>query len=331
MTIKSLAVLFVAATMPHLVAAEQLPTQPQHANAQDLIEVFEKSGGKHPGIRKGHAKGVCAVGEFVGSEQAALYTNSLLFSGATIPAVMRFSMAGQNPIVPDSSRSPRGLGVKFSLPNGGVHHIAMLSTPMFGANSPESFLGLMRAGAPDEQGKRDPARVAAYRAAYPDTQPQADWLMNNPIPRSYKDVHYYGVHTFFFKNEAGVEVPARYSLEARDGYHGLDETDLDALGNDFLAARLQDELATAPAYFDYYITLAEEGDNLLDPSQTWPEERERVLLGTLKVTTSGGEACTPINFDPNIISAGVRSSDDAVLKIRSPAYAISFARRLTGK
>jgi catalase len=47
--------------------------------------------------------------------------------------------------------------------------------------------------------------------------------------------------------------------------------------------------------------------------------------------TSGGDACTIINFDPNVMSAGFLPSDDPVLKMRSPAYAISFGKRLSNQ
>ena len=51
--------------------AQQSPTQaPQSASANDFIEVFKKLSGEHPGVRKGHAKGVCALGSFEPSATA---------------------------------------------------------------------------------------------------------------------------------------------------------------------------------------------------------------------------------------------------------------------
>ncbi|MCS4306412.1 catalase [Rheinheimera pacifica] len=41
--------------------------------------------------------------------------------------------------------------------------------------------------------------------------------------------------------------------------------------------------------------------------------------------------CSNINFDPNVLSRGFSASDDSVLRMRSPAYAISFGKRLSGQ
>jgi catalase len=160
-----------------LPLAAQTPT----ASPYDFIDAFRALSGEHKGIRKGHAKGVCAQGEFVPSEQARTLLASP-FSGAGMPAQLRFSMAGGNPRVPDSARSPRGLAAQFQLPDGTLHHLAMLSTPVFGAKDPDSFLGLLRAQRPGPDGKPDAGRIAAYREAHPDTRPQAEWLASNPPP-----------------------------------------------------------------------------------------------------------------------------------------------------
>lgn len=43
-----------------------------------------------------------------------------------------------------------------------------------------------------------------------------------------------------------------------------------------------------------------------------------------------GAACEPINFDPLAMADGIAPTNDPVLQFRSPAYAISFAKRLGG-
>ena len=48
----------------------------QPVNGQDFINLFEKLSGKQPGIRKGHAKGVCAVGTFTPNQAAKQYSIS---------------------------------------------------------------------------------------------------------------------------------------------------------------------------------------------------------------------------------------------------------------
>jgi len=43
-----------------------------------------------------------------------------------------------------------------------------------------------------------------------------------------------------------------------------------------------------------------------------------------------GAECEKINFDPLVMSDGIAPSKDPILLFRSPAYAISFAKRLGG-
>ena len=83
--------------------------------------------------------------------------------------------------------------------------------------------------------------------------------------------------------------------------------------------------------FDWIMVLGEPGDTDDDPSRPWPAGRPVFKAGTLSVQRSGGEACTPINFDPNVLSAGFSAGADPILRMRSPAYAISFGLRLGGQ
>jgi catalase len=52
------------ATMSSAVANEN------KIEANDLVEMFENLGGKHPGFRKAHAKGLCASGTFMFAQRS---------------------------------------------------------------------------------------------------------------------------------------------------------------------------------------------------------------------------------------------------------------------
>ncbi|MDD3352617.1 catalase family peroxidase [Zoogloea sp.] len=301
------------------------------AQPGDFIEAFQGQFGEHPGERKGHAKGICAAGDFTASPAAKAHFRTPLYSGRVIPARIRFSMAGGNPAVPDYTRSPRGLAAQFTLPDGSVHNIAALSTPVFGARDPESFLGLLRASLPGSDGKPDPVRIQAYREAHPDTRAQAEWLSHNAPPRSYASVAYHGLHTFLADRRMGKAAPIRWHLEPRDGVQGLSDAEIAARPADFLNRRLEERLAQGPVHFDWIITFADPDDPLHDPSVAWPAGRKQIRAGTLRITQAGGNACSGINFDPNILSPGFAASDDPILRMRSPVYAISLGKRLSGQ
>lgn len=71
------------------------------AQANDFIQVFEALSGKHPGERKGHAKGICTIGSFQPSAGEPWLKELPLFATEqALPAQVRFSMAGGDPLWP---------------------------------------------------------------------------------------------------------------------------------------------------------------------------------------------------------------------------------------
>ena len=313
------------ALSPALQAVEQ-------ATPDQLITAFAKVFGEHKGERKGHAKGFCAAGSFQALPDAKNFSSVAWLSGDTVPVTARFSMAGGNPKAPENGRSPRGLGLQFKTANGQIQHFAMLTTPVFGAKDPENFLGLLQTQIPDPAtGKPDLAKIQAFRSAHPDTQPQAEYLAKNSPPWSYATTPYFGIHTFFIKDNSGVEQKVRWQFVPKDGVKGLTEAEIKAPPTDFLQKRLAERLTKGPTQWTMQLVLGEAGDTETDPSVLWPKERKTLDIGLLSITEQGGEACTGLNFDPNVLSSGLRASGDRVLQMRSPAYAISFGKRLTGR
>jgi len=57
------------------------PAPGTEVTAPQMIDAFEGTFGVHPGQRRNHIKGTCAVGEFVGTSDAAALSRSILFSG----------------------------------------------------------------------------------------------------------------------------------------------------------------------------------------------------------------------------------------------------------
>jgi catalase len=302
------------------------------ATPDQFISTFAKIFGEHQGERKGHAKGVCFSGEFQGDKGLAAYSDSPLFSGDVLPFTGRFSMAGGNPNAPENSRSPRGFAAQLKLSNGELQHFALLSTPVFGAKDPDSFLGLLQASIPDPAtGKPDPAKIAAYRQAHPDTQPQANYLAKTAPPASYGSTAYFGLHSFYLKNSSGKQQTVRWQLSPVDGSKGLTASEIAAPPKDFLVQRLAERLQQGALKFKLELVFAEAGYPLLDPSLAWPARSKVVSGGEFRITQSGGDQCKNINFDPNVLASGITASADPVLLMRSAAYAISFGKRLSGQ
>jgi catalase len=77
------------------------------------------------------------------------------------------------------------------------------------------------------------------------------------------------------------------------------------------------------------LQLAAEADPVDDPAAVWPEDRETVIAGTLKVTgvMALDNTPTPLVFDPMRLTDGVESSNDPVLRFRPRVYSLSGERR----
>ena len=82
------------------------------------------------------------------------------------------------------------------------------------------------------------------------------------------------------------------------------------------------------------VTIGEPDDVQDNPTIAWPKNREEIEAGTLILTESmhqEGAKCESINFDPLVLSDGIKATNDPILLFRSPSYAISFAKRLSNQ
>lgn len=303
--------------------------------APQVVEAIEGVFGATPGQRRNHTKGTCAVGEFVGSKEAAAISRSPLFTGKPVPVIARFSLSGGNPKAPDTARSARGMALEFRLPGGQVHHITMLNTPMFGAAHPKTFLDLMLATRPDPAtGKPDPEKIKAFKASHPDNLAQADYLANNAPPASYANSSYWGIHTFRFVDGNNKVTPVRWRFVPQDGEKRLSDEELKTAGANFLEQALIARTQQGAARWDMVVSIGEPGDPEDNPTVLWPESRKQIKAGTLSITRAmaqQGAECERINFDPMTMADGIAPTNDPVLRFRSPAYAVSFGKRLSGQ
>jgi len=303
--------------------------------ADQVVAAIEGTFGVTPGERRNHIKGTCAVGEFVGTAAGAAYSSSALFSGKPLPVVARFSLSGGNPKAPDTAKSGRGMALQFKLPDGGLQHMTMLNTPIFGAAQPRTFLDLMIATKPDPAtGKPDPEKIKAFKASHPDNLAQADFLAANNPPTSYANSAYWGIHTFKFIDRAKKTTLVRWRFVPQDGEKRLSDDELKSSPPNFLEQALIERAKHGPVRWNMMLTIGVAGDTEDNPTVTWPEGRKQVNAGTLTISAASpqkGAECEKINFDPLVMADGIAPTNDPILLIRSPAYAVSFAKRLGEK
>jgi catalase len=332
---KHLCLLLSAASVATL-CAPMVHAADADVTAPQMIDAFEGTFGTHAGQRRNHIKGTCAAGEFVGTSDAAALSKSVLFAGKPIPVVARFSLGGGNPDLPDAAPAPRGMALEFRPPGGGLQHITMIDLPIFGAMSPASFRDAIVASKPDPKtGQPDGKKLAEYAANHPEAMALSKYSSGHAPTANYYQSTYFSVHTFEFVDAKGAEHAVKWRFVPRDGVKELTPAQIKAAPHDFLEKNLLERVKKTPAVWDMVVYVGEPGDPADNPTLAWPETRKHFTAGTLTIKEATpqqkGQACEPINFDPLIMADGIAPTNDPILRFRSPAYAVSFGKRLSGQ
>ena len=314
------------------VFAQANPAANAPVDPTTFINQFEATFGKFEGYRRSGAKGVCAMGEFVGTADARGLSTASVFSGATIPVVVRFSVGGANPKVADNGKSQRNLALQFNLPGGEQWLMGNINAPVFGASSPQQFFALLASRQADPVTKApDPAKVKAFNDANPEVLLLPKHFASQPVPASYASVNYWGVHGYGFTNASGRTQYGKWIFEPTAGLQGLSDDEAKAKGASFLFDDLRERVKAGKVAFNFNLELAQAGDNVDNATVPLPEGRKKVNLGMLKVTSVAEDAsgsCLTINFNPLVMPKGVVASADPMLPARAAPYAISLGRRL---
>ena len=298
-----------------------------------MVDAFEATNGKFEGFRRSGAKGICAVGEFVGSPDGRALSTASAFSGSAIPVIVRFSVGGANPKAADNSKGQRNLALQFNLPGGETWQMGNISAPVFGASSPVQMLGRVESVRPDPVTKAaDPAKVKAFADANPEVLLQGKYFASQPVPASFGSVNYWGVHAFGFVNAKGETQFGKWVFEPVGGVAGLSDEEAKARGANFLFDDLRQRVKDGKLAFNFNVEMAQPGDKLDSATVPLPEGRKKLTLGVLKVTSvaqdTGGD-CLNITFNPMVLPKGVQPSADPMLAARAAPYGVSLGRRLT--
>lgn len=308
------------------------PAQAAEPDPVTMVDAFEAASGKFEGYRRSGAKGICAIGEFVGSPEGRSLSTASAFSGQKIPVIVRFSVGGANPKAADNTKSQRNMALQFNLPAGEVWQMGNISAPVFGASSPAQLLGRLQSLVPDPTTKAaNPEKVKAFAEANPEVLLQSKHFASRPVPASFATVNYWGVHAFGFVNAKGNKQFGKWIFEPVSGLEGLSDDEAKAKGSSFLFDDLRQRVKDGKVEFNFNLELAEPGDRLNSATVPLPEGRRKVTLGTLKVVSVADDAsgpCLNITFVPTVLPKGVEASDDPMLAARAAPYAVGLGRRL---
>lgn len=298
--------------------------------AQQIFELMIKAPGAKPGYRPVHAKGIVCVGTYTPSGDAGTFSRAAHFQGRAAPVTVRFSVGAADPMIADNSTDalPHGMGIEFKLPSGKTTYIVALSHNGFLVGTGEDFLAFMKAVGTTDPSKPHPWPVEVFLGSHPRAMKFVQELKG--IPESFATEAFYGNNAFVFVNPDGKKQAGRYFIVPLAGQHYLDDAAAKAAAPNFLADELKARLKKEPVKFKLLVQLAEPGDPTDDGSLVWPEQRKKVDMGVITITSVVADSVAAekdLMFDPAQLTDGIELSDDPLPALRSEVYMLSFMAR----
>jgi catalase len=333
MTRRRIFVATIAMIYPHYIFA-QTPAPADTAGDQDLaeeiVDTMFKAPGVTPGVRPVHAKGIVCRGTFEPSEGASELSKAVHFQGAAMPVTVRFSLGSSQPLIPDNSPDvgPRGMAIRFILPEGRDTDIVAMSHNGFIVGTGEEFLALQKAVVATDPSKPHPWPVEQFLAAHPHALKFVQ--DNRVIPASFATEAFFSNDSFIFIDKSGKQSAGRYKILPAAGQHDLTDAEAKAKPPNFLIDVIKTRLASEPVKYRLIVQLPNPGDATSDPSLVWPDDRKTINMGTITLTSTVADnaaAEKELAFDPANLAEGIEPSDDPMPALRSRVYALSVMRR----
>ncbi|MGA5544151.1 catalase family peroxidase [Mycobacterium sp. NPDC051198] len=295
---------------------------------QAFVDAFHKVAGVHRGYRLNHAKGVAVSGFFESNGAGAELTEAAVFRAGRTPLVGRFSVPGGNPTVSDTAAAPRGLALAIGYPDRQQWRTAMLNLPVFQDNSVQGFYDRLLASKPvPGTGKPDPAAMADFLAAHPETVAAMSVIKRQPPTSGFADSTFRGLNAFYFVNAAGDRTPVRWSLVP---LQEVKPPSQESNSPNWLFDNVVRDLRSGPLRWRLLVTIGEPQDDVRDATIAWPAGRRTIDTGTVVLDSIAAESAgnaRDVNFDPMVLPDGIEPSEDPLLPARSSVYAASFRRR----
>jgi catalase len=236
-----------------------------------------------------HARGSAAHGYFECYEPLTDVTRASLFSeaGKRTPVFVRFSTVLGERGSTDTARDVRGFAVKFYTDEGNWDLVGN-NIPVFFIQDAMKFPDLVHAAKPEPHFGMPQAGSAHdtfwdFASLMPEITHMLMWAMSDrAIPRSYRTMQGFGVHTFRMVNAAGESRFVKFHWSPTAGTHSLvwdEAVKISGADSDFHRRDLW-EAIEAGAYPEWELGLQlfteEEADgfsfDVLDPTKLVPEE-----------------------------------------------------------
>jgi catalase len=298
-----------------------------------------------------HARGAGVHGVFESYGNAAELTCAdFLQAGRTTPVFTRFSTVVGSRGSADTVRDVRGFAVKFYTDEG-VFDLVGNNIPVFFIRDGIKFPDLIHAAKPEPDREIPQAQTAHttfwdFVSSIPESPHMLMWVMSDrAIPRSYRMMEGFGVHTFRLVNAEGETALVKFHWKPVLGVHGLvweEAQTLAGVDPDFHRRDLYNAIG-AGAFPEWELGVQVfpddedqmfEGVDLLDATKIVPEELAPVrAIGRLTLNrnpTNFFAETEQVAFHVGHLVRGIEGTDDPLFQARLFSYLDTQLTRLGG-
>jgi catalase len=331
-----------------LKAGERGPTLLQDHHLREKVMHFD-----HERIpeRVVHARGYGAHGVFVGYGTASdVCQAAFLGNGVETPVFVRFSTVVGSRGSADAVRDTRGFATKFYTQEGNFDLVGN-NIPVFFIQDGIKFPDIIHAAKPHPDREIPQAQSAHdtfwdFVSTHTEATHHVLWQMSDrAVPRSYRTMEGFGVHTFRLVDAVGKSALAKFHWKPKLGVHSLvwEEAQLiNGVDPDFHRRDLADAIESG-AFPQWELGVqifpdtprqTFEGIDLLDPTKMVPEELAPVqpvgMLTLNRNPTNYFAETEQAAFHVGNLVPGIDVTDDPLLQARLFSYLDTQLTRLAG-
>jgi len=292
-----------------------------------------------------HAKGAGAFGYFEASADMSNHTRAHLFGavGRKTPVLVRFSTVGGEKGSADADRDPRGFAIKFYTAEGNYDLVGN-NTPVFFIRDPFKFPDMVHTHKRNPQSNlKDPEAFWDFFSRSPESTHMVTILFSDRgIPRSFRQMHGFGSHTFKWVNASGQASWVKYHFKTEAGIANLTAEegaavvakDPDHATRDLFEHIRAGQVAAWKAYVQI-MPLADADTYRYDPfdvTRVWRyKDYPLVPIGRLVLDRNPENFFAEIEqaaFSPSTFVPGIEPSPDKLLQGRLFSYPDTQRHRL---